>query len=223
VRQSSPASRQFELRDGTRIRLSGHPHDTVTLFVVFVREDYGRFPGARTVVDIGANLGVFALYAARQGASRIIAFEPNAAAFGCMQRNIAESRMEQRILPRRLAVSGTAGRTVRFPRDASVYNAIAPDDAAGDFETVETVSLAAIVAQDAPQGIDLLKMDCEGAEYDILYASDAPLERVREIRMEYHGGRGAELAEYLRGRGFRIDRLEPDGRWTGMLWASRPA
>jgi hypothetical protein len=63
-----------------------------------------------------------------------------------------------------------------------------------------------------------LKLDCEGAEYDILFAPDAPLNRVREIRMEYHAGCD-ELVDFLHARGFRIMRLDGDG--LGMLWARR--
>lgn len=218
---TSPAERAVGLRDGTRIELSGHPHDLITAFVIFAREEYGRFPGRATVIDIGANLGMFALYAARQGARRVIAFEPNASAFAIMERNLAGLRGRCETRARRLAVSGRHGDTVRFPIEASVYNRIAEAGEAGSFETVGTTSLARIVQTEAPEGVDLLKLDCEGAEYDILYAPDAPLERIREIRMEYHGGRGRELAAFLAQRGFRIDRFEEDGPWTGMLWACR--
>ena len=57
LRRTSPGDCVVEMRDGTRFYLSGHPHDVITLFVIFVREDYGRFPPGGTVVDIGANLG----------------------------------------------------------------------------------------------------------------------------------------------------------------------
>jgi FkbM family methyltransferase len=221
--RTSPAGNLVAMRDGTRIRLSGHPHDLITLFVIFVREEYGRFPGRGTIVDIGANLGMFALYAARQGAARVIAYEPNGSAYKIMEENLACNARGADLRARRLAVSGEHGKRVRFPVAPSVYNRIAEEGESGTFETVETTSLAQIVATDAPGGIDLLKLDCEGAEYDILYAPDAPLESIREIRMEYHGGRGQELAGFLRGRGFRIDKLEPDSPWTGMLWASRAA
>lgn len=221
--RTTPVGNMVTMRDGTRLHLSGHPHDIITLFVIFVREEYGRFPGRGTVVDIGANLGMFSLYAARQGAARVFAFEPNASAYAIMEGNLARNARGARLFGRRLAVSGMHGKRVQFPVVPSVYNRIAEDGEEGTFETVETTSLAQIVARDAPDGIDLLKLDCEGAEYDILYAPDAPLEKVREIRMEYHGGRGRELAEFLRRQGFRVDKLEPDSPWTGMLWASRTA
>jgi FkbM family methyltransferase len=219
--RTSPRDRLVWMRDGSHIHLSDHPHDLITLFVIFVRRDYGSFPGRGTVVDIGANLGLFALFAGRQGARRVIAYEPNSAACALMEQNIEHSGLTGVVVPRRFAVSGEAGRTVRFPIAASVYNTIADEGAQGEFETVQTTSLARIVEEQAPDGIDLLKLDCEGAEYDILYAPDAPLHKVRELRMEYHAGRGGELRDFLASRGFRIDRFEPDSPSTGMLWATR--
>jgi len=222
LRRTSPGDRLVEMRDGTRIHLSGHPHDVITLFVILVREDYGRFPPGGTVVDIGANLGAFALYAARNGARIVLAYEPNGAAFRCLQRNIEANGFSGTVRPRQLAVSAVAGKNVRFPLAPSVYNRIAAENESGEFETVRTTSLAEILVRDAVQGIDLLKLDCEGAEYDILFSA-APLDlgRVREIRMEYHSGRDTELRTYLRNAGFEITFFRPDSALTGNIWARR--
>jgi FkbM family methyltransferase len=220
VRRSVPRRGMVAMRDGTRIYLSGHAHDVITVFVIFVRQDYGRLASADTVVDIGANIGAFALFAARQGANKVIAFEPNSAAHACLRRNVAENGLEGIVHARRLAVTAVAGQSVRFPVAPSPYNRIAGQNEDGG-ETVETTSLARIIATEAPGGIDLLKLDCEGGEYDILFASDAPLHQVHAIRMEYHCGRGGELADFLTSRGFRITRMQPEGPLTGMLWARR--
>lgn len=223
--QTSPADGVVELRDGTRIHLSGHPHDVITLFVIFAREDYGRFGEAATVVDVGANIGAFTLYAVRGGARRVLAYEPNGAAFRCLERNVQANRAGAIVGASRMAVAGRAGAELRFPVSPSAYNRAVGDDAgdgeAGATETVRTTSLAEILERDAPQGIDLLKLDCEGAEYDILLGSQAALARVREIRMEYHLGRGGELVEFLRQCGFAIVRYRADGAASGNLWARK--
>jgi FkbM family methyltransferase len=221
VRRTVPRRRMVTMRDGTRIHLSGHAHDVITVFVNFVRQDYGRLPSGGTVVDIGANFGAFALLVARQGASRVIAFEPNSAAHACLERNVRENGLGGVVQARRLAVTATPGQHVRFPVAPSAYNRIAGHDEQGDYETVKTTSLERIVATEAMGGIDLLKLDCEGSEYDILFAPDAPLDQVREIRMEYHCGRGEELTDFLTSRGFRITRMQAEGPLTGMLWARR--
>jgi FkbM family methyltransferase len=222
LRRTSPSDGVVEMRDGTRIYLSGHPHDVITLFVILVREDYGRFPPGGTVVDIGANLGAFALHAARRGARTVLAYEPNGAAFRCLQRNVEVNGLSGSVRARQLAVSAVAGQDVRFPLAPSVYNRIAGEGEVGEFETVRTTSLAEILARDAAQGIDLLKLDCEGAEYDILFsAAPSDISRVREIRMEYHSGRDTELKTYLRNAGFEITSFRPDSPSTGNIWARR--
>lgn len=224
VQRTSPDDRLVEMRDGTRIHLSGHPHDVITLFVTLVREDYGRFPPGGTVVDIGANLGAFALLAARLGARTVLAYEPNGAAFRCLQRNVEVNGLSASVRPRQVAVAAVAGQKVRFPVAPSMYNRVAMENESGEFETVGTTSLAEILARDATQGIDLLKVDCEGAEYDILFgAAPSDLRRVREIRMEYHKGRESELMDYLRNAGFAITLFRPDSDSTGNLWARRIA
>jgi FkbM family methyltransferase len=222
LQRTSPRDNLVDMRDGTRIYLSGHPHDVITLFVILVREDYGRFPPGGTVVDIGANLGAFALYASRLGAKTVLAYEPNGAAFRCLQRNIEANGLSEIVRPRQLAVSAVAGQIVRFPVAPSVYNRIAAEDASGEFETVRTTSLAEILARDAVQDIDLLKIDCEGAEYDILFSADpTDMHRIREIRMEYHFGRDAELKAYLQSAGFKITYFRRDSTTTGNIWACR--
>jgi hypothetical protein len=70
--------------------------------------------------------------------------------------------------------------------------------------------------------IDLLKMDCEGAEWDILPEAEPVLPRIRQICMEFHCERGwtsERLAAWLRERGYRV--WHTAGQWNGMLWAVR--
>jgi hypothetical protein len=65
-------------------------------------------------------------------------------------------------------------------------------------------------------------MDCEGAEYDILYNCPSDyLQRIDQIAMEVHHGEKENqnieaLEAFLRGQGFSTRR-----RPVGMLWAWR--
>jgi hypothetical protein len=76
---SSPPDRRVELRSGLRVNLSDHPQDLTTAFLIFVRRDYGLVRPGSVVVDVGANIGTFALHAAHCGAARVLAYEPNRA------------------------------------------------------------------------------------------------------------------------------------------------
>jgi len=65
-------------------------------------------------------------------------------------------------------------------------------------------------------------MDCEGAEYDILYNCSADcLHRIDQIAMEVHRGQNENqnietMEEFLQGQGFSTRRKS-----VGMLWAWR--
>jgi hypothetical protein len=70
--------------------------------------------------------------------------------------------------------------------------------------------------------IDLLKMDCEGSEWEILPHSREVLPKVSQICMEYHprdGWTGERLAAFLRAEGYTVEFTQ--GGWNGALWAAR--
>lgn len=212
------AEKVVELRSGLKIFLSEHPHDIITIFVVFVRKDYGNIPPHGSVIDIGANIGVFSLYAAHCGKSvRVLAYEPNSESFQYLLNNIKANHLERIIVPHRLAVTGVRSGMVRFPKKSSMYNAIIEGESATDFEEVETTSLSIMLSD--IEKIDLLKLDCEGAEYDILMKSDQNVfNKISAIRMEYHLGREAEVSAFLKQYGFIRRLFKPDSEQTGNLW-----
>jgi hypothetical protein len=70
----------------------------------------------------------------------------------------------------------------------------------------------------------LLKLDCEGAEYEILLnASDTTLHRIRNIAAEYHLGLNdhtpEQLADFLNGKGFEVTVLPKRSAEDGYLYA----
>jgi hypothetical protein len=70
--------------------------------------------------------------------------------------------------------------------------------------------------------VDLMKIDCEGAEWDLFEDGDS-LRRVKEIRMEYHLIDGRSLDEFkakVRDLGFSVLKLSPN-RGFGVAWLQR--
>jgi hypothetical protein len=103
-------------------------------------------------------------------------------------------------------------------QDGAFYQT--PADAA---EPARILTLAGLMAEHGLSHIDLLKLDCEGAEWDILPAAEALLSRVSQICMEYHqeGSWTAErLGTWLTGCGFTV-KIQSGGGWNGLLWARR--
>jgi hypothetical protein len=93
--------------------------------------------------------------------------------------------------------------------------------------TVACTTLAEICDANALTRVDVVKMDCEGAEYEILYDTPpACLERLKEIRMEYHDAGApprdlASLTGFLRGHGYEVVLCRATGPANGTLWARR--
>src|SRR5690606_13885420 len=78
---------------------------------------------------------------------------------------------------------------------ASGHNHLARGDATGTASRVETVAFDdAVRAADGP--IDLVKMDCEGGEYDLVYrSSPASWQSVQRLVLEYHRVEGESWEE----------------------------
>jgi FkbM family methyltransferase len=170
---------------------SGHTFRTVV-----VRDGYGlrRLPGPLgTVVDLGANVGLFAMQAVAL-AERVICVEAMEANFEIAKRNIARAAVSGNYTVRRAAVSGRSGGTVRVyssdenPGGHSIYrNQAARWGNRGTYEEVPAITLAGLFAEEKIERCSLLKCDVEGAEFETFEA--APLEllsRIERIFMEVH-------------------------------------
>ena len=164
-------------------------------------------PGWR-VVDVGANIGVFSLWAERLGAE-VSAYEPEPRTFALLVANMAG----RRISPKQAALVGKAAPTVRlYPSelDSTRHTAAGKEIESGeplrDFGDVPTVTLADVVGS----GCDLLKLDCEGAEFDaLLGADDDTLRRAKRIVLEFHRVAGSPevIVERLEAAAMKVDLL----------------
>lgn len=224
LKQESPDDRTIECRGGLKILLSDHPHDVITVFVVFVRQDYGKVESGSVVLDVGANIGVFSLYAAQCGASRVYAVEPSSACYRQLLENISTNHLTGVVTPLQRAIFSTDEDRVNFPRSASPYNAIVEDEDVQDLEAVETVSLGTLVKRATAdhRAVHCLKLDCEGGEYEaLLSASNETMSKIRNIKMEYHQGRVTELIDFFERNGFRSIRHTAENAGLGSLWVRR--
>lgn len=192
VAGSSVPNSIVNTKDGYTIHLSDNPHDAITLMVIFCRREYGTILPGSIVIDIGANIGLFSLYAARQGAKKVYAFEPNHQAYLTLCKSIESNKLDDVIIPFNLAVSSKDNDVVLIPKASSPYNVIKSRSevvAVDNFDEIKTISLSTILASNNIQSCDLLKMDCEGAEYDILFnLSGEVFSKIDNIRLEHHKG-----------------------------------
>ncbi len=189
---------------------------------IYTRAYPSDFGDPRVVVDVGANIGFFSLYTAqRWRTARIFAFEPAPENVELLKRNVILSRVE-RIVVRPAAVAGSVGYATMYLKQESGWHSLIGNGALSAVQ-VSTTTLDQIIDEVAPAPIDILKIDCEGSEYDALLGRDQLLsEHVRFVAMEYHeiGANGVSaLLDIFARAGFRCQ-YYPEPRWhTGMLYA----
>ena len=201
-----------------------------TLAEVFVRRRYGSVAGFRTIVDVGANVGSFAVYAAQScPGARILCYEPEPQNFLRLRENLQINGLDGQVAAFPCAVgSSGAPRKLGAGHDSQL-NSFDYLRGGASYQVVGCTTLPDIRREHRLDRLDLLKMNCEGAEYEILDAcSNGDYEGILNIRLEYHnldGGsrNGEHLRRYLQARGYRIERFTRRLNDSGFIWAARAA
>jgi FkbM family methyltransferase len=206
---------EIRMKDGLRITLRRDYMDAAILAEIFFDNCYVRdlsLPPSPVVVDIGGFIGDFSLYAAaRLQASRVVVCEPSPRNWALLVKNVRDNRCEDRVTMVNKAI--TDGRVVMLDVDTSDRGQ-ARVSAYGashcEKKPVECISLAALLEDLKIHEVDLLKIDCEGGEYEILLGTPSSvLAGVRNIVFEYHeiDGFGEKLTavkERLTAEGFAV-------------------
>jgi len=172
---------------------------------IFIFEAYDfPFDGASpTIIDGGANVGTATVWwRSRWPESRIIAFEPDPEIFDVLKwntRHYAGIELYQK------ALGSGAGENF-LPDGADGGRLGRPADPSDSFIPVDTVRLSDVLA--SLNGVDLLKLDIEGAESAVLHEAERCLDRVSRIFTEYHSFVGEDQAlgdvlNLLQRNGFR--------------------
>ena len=158
------------------------------------------------IVDGGANVGAFAVLAARAGGV-VTAYEPHPETFRHLERNTAG--LEVRCVQAALVADATALTVALAVGGGSDTHHHVGEG--GEAVRVPALSLANAIGE----GCDLLKLDVEGSEFELLLETDGHvLSRARRIACEVHpwAGDGRVLAERLRAAGYRVEvRPKRDG------------
>lgn len=178
------------------------------------------------VVDIGAHIGSFTVWALKQGAS-VVAFEPDDDNYKLLEHNVSynlnPNMGEVELHP--VAVKGIEGvyfidRGAEGQPNTGGYKIV--DEMMG--ESVEGLTaINPYLVFEGGKKVDYLKLDCEGSEYEILHFMDEHgfLQLVEKIVMEWHFDKtkADEIVEVLKVNGFTItdfstnpDAPEPLGR-----------
>jgi hypothetical protein len=134
---------------------------------IFVNNEYEFLPLiGRIVVDIGANIADSSLYFIRQGAKKVYAFEPDRALYELAIENVSLNSMSDRI--------------------ETIFAGCSSNPSSGSYPPFLSLKEMVESYKIAP---DLLKIDCEGCEYDVILSTSCEvLKSFNDIIVEYHYG-----------------------------------
>lgn len=174
--------------------------DKIVLREIFVENVYQVFDGdlqdTGVVVDIGGNIGAFSIYAAALGAKKVYAFEPDSFNSQILDENIKLNNFEKIIKHIKLGVSnkeqevsfvnGQGASFIQGIKEIPTPEALKKVQEANT-EIIKTITLEQVFADNKIANCDILKIDCEGSEYDIIDGANPEiLAKAKYITMEFH-------------------------------------
>jgi FkbM family methyltransferase len=177
-----------------------------------------------TIIDIGAGLGDFTIYAAHQcPRGRVYAYEPFPESIELLKHNLALNRVTN-VVVQPVAVSSQSG---TLSLNIGSIEAVQHSTTLRGANTIEVdaITLAQVFETQTLDCCDLLKLDVEGAEYGILLTAEPSLlKRIKRIALEYHdntpAGRHEVLSNFLIEHGFGVElRRNPVHDYLGYLYA----
>jgi FkbM family methyltransferase len=180
---------------------------------------------APKILDVGANIGMFGVFAlTRWPSARITGFEPDPDNFRALSETVAANRLNGRWQVVPAAVSNAVGE-LRF-----VPGLRAEAHIAGGGEA-DTISVPALdLFEQINGGVDLIKMDIEGGEWEILADPRLAAMNAKAIRLEWHtqhcpaADARVAAAELLRAGGFdHVVDASHEHEANGVIWAWRQA
>ena len=228
-----PGTLTFRTREGQTISIPNAPGARVPAYEVFAEDCYDLrwFLGPLLdepihVLDVGAHVGTFAMWLGKvHPTATVDCFEPSSDTFEFLRSNVAGNGLADRVHVHQKALAGEAGwATFEQHGAGSGHNHLAMGDTVeGAASRVETVTFDDVVAG-ARGPVRLVKMDCEGGEYDLVYrSSPASWASVDRLVLEYHtveGNSWEELRSWFAEAGLHVLRDER-GRNAGAAWLSR--
>ncbi len=168
------------------------------------------------IVDIGANVGMFSkICTLKYPNAEIYAYEPNPKSIKWLEMNSEGTNIQ--VFP--VAVWNSLG-TVKLD-----INCDSIDVRVSDGGNIEVMSISPEQVAEGKQ-IDILKLDCEGAEWQILN-NYSLLKRSKYLYMEYHLNQSntiEDMQKIIENSGHKIIKIAPKSGCAnqfGMLWSKR--
>jgi len=179
----------FETKTGLKIKIRVKSTDLMALTNVWMINEYDvdgfEINSSDIIIDIGAHIGLFSLLVSQFcKTGKIFSFEPIRENFDLLVSNLALNHIEN-VFPFNVGVSKKSGKLNLFLNNDQSAHSIFPKGPKSI--TVEATSLQKIFDEKQISSCKLLKLDCEGAEYDIIDSLPVEyLDKIQNMAIEYH-------------------------------------
>ena len=179
----------FETKTDLKIKIRVRSTDLMALTNVWMINEYEiedfEINANDTVIDIGAHIGLFSLLVSQLcKTGKILSFEPISENFDLLVSNLKLNHIEN-ILPFNMAVSKNLGRLELFLNNDQSAHSIFSKNLKSI--SVESTSLQKIFDENKISSCKLLKLDCEGAEYEIIDSLPPEcFDKIQNMAIEYH-------------------------------------
>ncbi|MCC5642857.1 FkbM family methyltransferase [Nostoc sp. CHAB 5824] len=172
-----------------------------------------------TVIDVGANVGVYTFSAALKVGSegRVLAVEPFSGCIRCLQETCRINQLSW-VNVCAGAASDRNGTVKLLLHSANELNQVISSDAAENmssesFEEATCFTLDSLIEQENIESVDFLKIDAEGHEMAVLAGSQKLLTQFAPIILYENiaGSQGSnnEVAQYLINKGYELFHYQP--------------
>ncbi len=169
----------------------GNDHGSIiTLYHVFGHEIY-RFPfqrlgSVRTIIDLGAHIGLVTLYfASLFPDAQIFSVEPAPANFKLLKKNCEANEINAKLINKCID-SDKGFKKFYLSAESSVLHSLFERDSNHRSIDVETITMDALLEENRIEEVDILKVDIEGAEGKLFIKCVPWLTKIRFIIMEIH-------------------------------------
>jgi FkbM family methyltransferase len=171
------------------------------------------------ILDVGAHIGAVSVRAAAAAQNvTVYALEPFPTNFDLLKRNIRTNGLGRAIFPHQVAVGAVSGDRDLFTcsERADGHTFYAHERFRfGEPIRVRCVRLTDFLSGEGIDTVNFLKIDAEGAEYDIFLEGDTSfLDNVECVGMEYHEWwpqrRAADIVRVLEHKGFSVTAKDGD-------------
>ena len=193
---------------------------------IFLKDEYEcLYPYVKdsVILDIGAHNADTSLLFHTKGAKKIYGYEPHPETFDLALRNIKLNKIDDKVEMYNFGV-GLKSESIyldSFASDSAIYQAKAANKIKDKGVEIKIIPFKDMIK--GKDNIDILKMDCEGAEFDaILSCPGDVLKKIKIMAVEYHD-EPDRLVKCLQETGYDVQIIKDEyvaNKKVGLLFAA---